>query len=247
MTFQILQRFLQAAGLNLALSAAVFAQDCSLSPSVLIHSCQTDLQIHLRVLPDEMQANSHHMLTVAGTYSSADRFGVEGLVIKDGQIVSRRYQNWDGVLIINKKGMPNLFHARDVALGGENYNLKEKSLRDGFVAKAKRMGVAVLQSHLLINDSRLDLEDVADAPKFKRRMLVTMNDGSFGIWESTQAETLYDAAHQVQQELNPKMALNLDMGAYDYCVSGPAGAQKDCGRLIVSKDKLTNLLAFTKG
>ncbi|MEH6359542.1 MAG: succinate dehydrogenase [Amylibacter sp.] len=247
MAFQILQRFLQATGLNLALSAAVFAQDCSLLPSVLIHSCQTDVQVYLRVLPDEAQTDSQHMLTVAGTYSSGDRFGIEGLVIKDGKIISRRYQNWDGVLIIDKKGVPNLYHARDVALDGENYNLKEKSLRDGFVAKAKELGVSVLQSHLLINDGRLDLKDVANAPKFKRRMLVIMNDGSFGIWESAQAKTLYDAAHQVQQELNPKMALNLDMGAYDYCVSGPAGAQKDCGRLIVSEDKLTNLLEFTKG
>lgn len=247
MAFQILRRFLQATGLNLALSAAVFAQDCSLLPSVLIHSCQTDMQVHLRVLPDEAQTNSRHLLTVAGTYSSGDRFGIEGLVIKDGKIISSRYQNWDGVLIIDKKGVPDLFHAGDVALVGEGYNLKEKPQRDVFVAKAKELGVAVLQSHLLINDGRLDLKDVADAPKFKRRMLVTMNDGSFAVWESAQAETLYDAAHRVQQELNPKMALNLDMGAYDYCVSGPEGAQKNCGRLIVSEDKLTNLLAFTKG
>ncbi len=246
MTFQILPRFLQATALNIFLSAAVFAQDCPLSTLILVHSCQADVQLRLRVLPDGDQANDHHILTVAGTYSSGDRFGIEGLVIQNGKTVSRRYQNWDGVLIIDQNAKPHLFHARAVVLGVEIFNLKEKPRRDGFIAKAKDMGVTVLQSHLLVTNGTLDLKDVEGAPKFKRRMLVTFEDGSFGIWETTQSETLYEAARQVQEDLNPHMALNLDMGAYDYCRSGPKGAESDCGGLLVSADKLTNLLEFAK-
>ncbi len=92
----------------------------------------------------------------------------------------------------------------------------------------------------------LDLKDVEDAPSFKRRLLVTFRDGSFAIWETERSETLYDAARQVQEALSPRMALNLDMGAYDYCRTGPTGDERDCGGLLVSADKLTNLLEFTK-
>ena len=119
MTFQILPRFLQATALNIFLSAAVFAQDCPLSTLILVHSCQADVQLRLRVLPDGDQANDHHILTVAGTYSSGDRFGIEGLVIQNGKTVSRRYQNWDGVLIIDQNAKPHLFHANAVILGGD--------------------------------------------------------------------------------------------------------------------------------
>jgi hypothetical protein len=224
-----------------------FAQNCVLPASVLIHSCQTDMIVRLRVLPDTTTINGDALLTVAGTYSSGDRFGIEGLVIKGGKTVSRRYQNWDGVLIIDVKGSPKLYHATNVNLGGKRFNLKKKSLRDAFTTAALEAGITVLQSHLLITNGNLDLKDVDGAPKFKRRLFVTLADGSFAIWQSVGAETLFDAARQVQHELSPIMALNLDMGAYDYCMSGPKGAQKDCGGLLVSKDKLTNLLEFSNG
>jgi hypothetical protein len=35
------------------------------------------------------------------------------------------------------------------------------------------------------------------------------------------------------------------MGAYDFCLSGPKAALKDCGGLLVPIEKLTNLLEFT--
>jgi hypothetical protein len=217
---------------------------CPVSSSVLVHSCKEDTSVRLRILPDEDVQDNAHILTVAGTYSSGDRFGIEGLVIKAGKMVSSRYQNWDGVLVIDTSGIPRLFHAKNVKLDAQLFDLKHKISRMKFVELAKEAGVTVMQSHLLISNGTLDLKDVEDAPKFKRRLLVTFADGSFGIWETMKPETLYAAAYQVQKELNPKMALNLDMGAYDYCLSGPHGAEKDCGRLIVSADKLTNLLEF---
>jgi len=243
---QILQWCMCAIGLTIGSLTSAYAQDCTLPPSVLVHSCQSDLSVDLRVLPDGAQVDSDHLLTVTGTYSSGDRFGIEGLVIQAGKMVSRRYQNWDGVLVIDQNGMPQLSHAQNVSLDGEDFNLKEKPRRDAFISKAKELGVTVLQSHLLIFGGALDLQDVEAAPSFKRRLFVTFQDGSFGIWETDQSETLYDAARQVQDALSPFMALNLDMGAYDYCQSGPKGAVTDCGSLLVSADKLTNLLVFTR-
>ena len=94
MALRLLQWSICAVSLTLGLHTSAFAQDCTLPPSVLIHSCQGDLSVALRVLPDGAQTGSNHMLTVTGTYSSGDRFGIEGLVIQAGKMVSRRYQNW---------------------------------------------------------------------------------------------------------------------------------------------------------
>lgn len=238
-----------AIGFGFSMPITALAEEavlCPVSASVLLHSCKDAASVRLRVLPDEPSEGSEHLLTVAGTYSSGDRFGIEGLVIQAGKIVSKRYQNWDGVLVVDTDGTPNLFHATDVAIGADKFDLKDKTSRADFITKAQDTGVTVIQSHLLIVNGTLDLKDVENAPEFKRRLLVTFEDGSFGVWETAQSETLFAAAHQVQSELMPKMALNLDMGAYDYCKRGPKGAQSDCGRLIVSTDKLTNLLEFTK-
>lgn len=246
MAFQFIQRFVWAVGICLTVSTAGYAQDCAYSASVLIHSCQADVQMRLRVMPDSTYPDNTHLLTVTGTYSSGDRFGIEGLVLQNGKLISRRYQNWDGVLILDKKSQPHLFHAKRVALAGTEFNLKQKASRAGFIAKAREMAVTVLQSHLLISNSQLDLKNIEAAPKFKRRLFITFKDGSFGVWETERAETLYEAARQVQLEMAPDMALNLDMGAYDYCVSGPKEAQKDCGLLLASQDRLTNLLEFSR-
>ncbi|KAB7615248.1 succinate dehydrogenase [Amylibacter sp. SFDW26] len=225
--------------------SALDTTSCPATAGILLQSCGQPVSVNLRILPDEITQSPDHLLTVAGTYSSGDRFGIEGLVIKDGVQISRRYQNWDGVLIIAPDGRPNIYRADDVTVDGANYNLKDAPSRRAFIQKALESRLTVLQSHLLISGGNLDLSDVPDAPKFKRRLFVTLPDGSFGIWETEISETLYDAAVQLQAGLGPYMALNLDMGAYDYCQKGPVGDQSDCGRLLVSKDKLTNVLEFS--
>ncbi len=217
---------------------------CRESASLLLNSCKTPVAVHLRIVPYKSEDNGDHVMTVTGTYSSADRFGIEGLVIQGGKLVSRRYKNWDGVLIVDAQNKPHVFHSSDVTLMGEHFNLKEKPSRTAFIAKAKDLGVSVLQSHLLISNGGLDVSDVVGAPEFYRRMLVTFDDGSFGVWQTADAKTLYAAATEVKKQLDPKMALNLDMGAYDFCLRGPKHALSDCGALLVPVEKLTNLLEF---
>jgi hypothetical protein len=147
--------------------------------------------------------------------------------------------------VIDANGVPSIFHASDVIFSNARFNLKEKLSRDEFIKMALEDGLTVIQSHLLISKGELDLEDISGAPQFKRRLLVTFPDGNFAVWETRGSDTLYGAAEKVDEELKPEMALNLDMGAYDFCQLGPIDVQIDCGSLLVSEQKLTNLLEFS--
>lgn len=245
----LIYRFLYAGIITFLSLSTCFADDdkaCPTSFSLLINSCKTPITAQLRVLPNDAKLDEQHLLSVTGAYSSGDRFGIEGLVIHNGKLISRRYQSWDGVLVIDSQGVPKLFNAHDVLVENIRYNLKEKASREQFIKKAIASDLSVIQSHLLISNGELDLNEVDNAPRFKRRLLVSFADGNFAIWETKQSETLYDAAANLLQEVAPEMALNLDMGAYDYCKKGPIDKLVECGGLLVSKDKLTNVLIFSK-
>jgi hypothetical protein len=55
--------------------------------------------------------------------------------------------------------------------------------------------------------------------------------------------TLHAAAEHLAAELAPKMALNLDMGSYDFCRSAVSGTEVSCGiRGVSDTEKLSNLL-----
>ena len=50
-------------------------------------------------------------LVVTGTYSSGDRYGIEGLAMVDGQVVSHRFQGWDGMALFTPTGEVSLHNA----------------------------------------------------------------------------------------------------------------------------------------
>jgi hypothetical protein len=76
-------------------------------------------------------------------------------------------------------------------------------------------------------------------------MLFIDADG-FGIYETAYARTLYDAAGELADALAPRMALNLDMGSYDYCQDDVVGQAVRCGALARDDTgKLSNLLVLT--
>jgi hypothetical protein len=55
-----------------------------------------------------------------------------------------------------------------------------------------------------------------------------------------------DAASQLADALAPRMALNLDMGSYNYCQRLEAGVESNCGSLDRRETgKLSNLLLLT--
>ena len=101
------------------------------------------------------------------------------------------------------------------------------------------------QSHLLIVDGQIDVRPQEDAPAFVRRMLFTDPEG-FGVYQTRWPETLHDAARRLARAVAPRMALNLDMGSYDYCQGATKGVESSCGGL--SRDntsKLSNFLVLT--
>ena len=227
-------------GMALWAGAGMALADCVQSDNILISSCDRDLSVQL-IQPASLDGVSPE-IAVTGTYSSGDRLGIEGLAVIEGEILSRRLQGWDGVLIIGQDGQPELFNARDVRFEGRSYNIKDPDQGGALLGDVAAAGASMMQSHLLISDSVLDLRNLENAPVFYRRLFYVAQDGSFGLWQPDARLTLYDAAVMLQDELQPRMALNLDMGAYDFCRFKNG---QDCGRLTVPMDRLTNILTFT--
>ncbi|GHA61219.1 hypothetical protein GCM10008927_28330 [Amylibacter ulvae] len=218
------------------------AQNCvAPSDNFIAWDCAPSGHVSIHVVPDDgniWDRRPTPKLAVTGTYSSADRFGIEGLAIRNGNIISRRYKSWDGILLINR-GKPHIFNSTSVRLSGRKFNLKNSTSRDAFIALAKRKSIDLIQSHLLINNGRIDVRDQPNQPKFKRRLLV-QTDAGFGVYETDRPKTLFETARDMAALFDPQMALNLDMGAYDYCMKGAA----NCGKLFVDAEKLTNFVIF---
>ena len=163
------------------------------------------------------------------------------LAIGQGNIVSKRFQGWDGLLVVSKNGDPQIFQTENVVVDGQSFNLKKQPDRANFIDLSQKNDMSVIQSHLLIANGALDLSDVENAPRFVRRMFF-QDAGGWGLYETKTALTLYEAAIQIQQDLNPSMVLNLDMGAYNYCEWRDGENTQDCGDLFVGHDKLTNVI-----
>ena len=138
-----------------------------------------------------------------------------------------------------------MHHRAKLPLGGRDYDLTVLDQRRAFVAEASAHGLSVLQSHLLIVDGRVDVRPQEDAPVFVRRLLF-IDDTGFGLYQTRWPQSLHDAAKQLAEALAPRMALNLDMGSYDYCQRAEDGTDAGCGGLDRDDTgKLSNLLVLT--
>ena len=130
---------------------------------------------------------------------------------------------------------------------GEIYDLGPYDKRQEFFRQARARGVSLLQSHLLVIHGRVDTQPVEGAPRHRRRIFFTDADG-FGIWQSRSALTLDEAARAIAGDLAPAMALNLDMGSFDFCLLTHAdGRHEPCGTLRrEALDRLSNLLVLSR-
>ena len=190
-------------------------------------------------------------LIVTGAYTGADKRGEElpnpvGLFVDGGAVVNPNLGRMDGVLIIDPaSGRPELHHRARLTFAGGAYDLTSLDQRHAFLDTASQQGVSVLQSHLLIVDGQIDVRPQENAPVFVRRMLF-FDDAGYGIYQTPGAWTLYDAAKQLAEVVAPRMALNLDMGSYDYCQRVQDGEVSGCGRLDRDDTgKLSNLIVLT--
>ena len=225
------------------------------SPELLFHSCWGQARLEIRLLPEDLTLGAAPLagrrLIVTGAYTARDRRGEDlpkpvGLFIHGGQVFNPNLGRMDGVLIVDPAdGLPRLHHRSRLSFAGRNYDLTDLDQRRHFVGAAASAGVSVMQSHLLIVDGNVDVRPRDDAPAFVRRLLFTEASG-FGIFQTRSAATLHDAAVQLDQAHMPNMALNLDMGSYDYCQRVLDGEETGCGRLDHGDTaKLSNLVVLT--
>lgn len=225
------------------MATAVGVHACPIDGRVLIINCDSPFAVQFESLgrdalvPEAMTGE----LVVTGAYSSADRYGVEGLAIDAGDVISMRFQGWDGLLLISPEGIASIHHVERVQMNGQNYNLRELNERQAFMELAKVQKMSVIQSHLLVTDGEIDVRDRDGQPRFRRRVLFSTTSGDVGIFDTgREALTLFDVATELH-ELGAEMAFNLDMGAYDYCAMG----EDRCGLLRRENTRiLTNVLHF---
>lgn len=232
-----------------ALCGPAAACDAPAADDLLYFSCAPEAA--LLVLPEDAGAptTSPDALTVTGGYTAVDRREDQkpkpvGLFARDGEIFSREYVRFDGVLVV-EGGALALHHRRRVRLAGRLWDLDRPEERRGFLDAAAASRASLLQSHLLIIDGAVDTAPIADAPVFRRRILFQRADGGIGVWDSgRRAMTLHQAALEAHRLFAPRMAINLDMGSYDFCQRGEAL----CGALSYAQTgKLSNMIRLTDG
>jgi len=249
-------RWLAGLALLVTLGAAPAAACPLPSDKLLFHSCWGQGRLAVVLLPEDLPlpeaAPQGRRLVVTGAYTARESRGdglakPVGLFVHDGAVINPNLGRMDGMLVVDPAdGAPELHHRERVALDGRDYDLTVLGQRRAFVTEASAHGLSVLQSHLLIVDGRIDVRQQDDAPAYVRRMLF-VDEAGFGLYQTRWPVTLHEAARRLGQALAPRMALNLDMGSYDYCQRAEGGAEASCGRLDRDDTgKLSNLLALTR-
>jgi hypothetical protein len=222
---------------------------------LLFHSCWGQGRVAVILVPEDLPlpeaAPQGLRLVVTGVYTAQDSRAEGlpkpvGLFVNRGTVINPNLGRMDGVLFVDPtNGQFELQHRKRLSLAGSHYDLTDLEQRRAFIAQASDLGLSVAQSHLLIVDGHVDVRPQEDAPAFVRRMLFTDNTG-FGIYQTRRSRSLYDAATQLAKALTPRMALNLDMGSYDYCHRSEHGAENSCGGLDRDDTgKLSNLMVLT--
>jgi len=249
-----------AAGFLAALLAVMAgrAQACpEATPELLWHSCWGDASYALHLLPEDLPlappVNDEERLTVTGAYTAREpREGGHpepvGLFIRQGVLVGRHLARMDGILVIEPNGgSARIAHRAAVPLGGQVYDLTAFETRARFLRDAVEARVSLIQSHLLVVDGRSDVGEVENAPAHIRRLIVEDAHG-IGLWQSRWPVTLAQAARDVIADLGPRMAMNLDMGSFDFCLlERPDSVPASCGSIAPAGSdvsKLSNLVSL---
>jgi hypothetical protein len=226
------------------------------SERLLFHSCHGSASVEMLLLPEEADALAAppdgESLAVTGGYTGTDtRAGGHpnpvGLFVDNGRIVSPNLARMDGILVIDADGQPRIHQSTRVPQRDGVADLTDPDQRLDFAGWSGENDLSVLQSHLLIVDGRLDVRPQMDAPKARRRLLFTDRHG-WGIHQTTDSVTLFDAGFELLQRYRPGMAINLDMGSFDYCIATDAGrAPTSCGVLDSGQTaKLSNILRVVR-
>lgn len=182
-------------------------------------------------------------LEITGTYTSPYDYPT-GLFIQEGKIINPIMQSWDGLLVVDRNGRLNLMNLNEFQYGFRTYKIKERQ-EDylDFLKFASDDKISVMQSHLILNNGEIDVSN--NKRLFKRRAVVSDKSGEIFVYDSlNKSISLFDLATILKEKYDALYAINLDMGAFNYCSFIKNGIQtKDCGDL--SKDtRLSNIIVF---
>lgn len=226
------------------------------SPTLLWHSCWGEARLSLHLLPEDLPLaapdDGVERLTVTGAYTSREprSDGLPdpvGLFVREGKLIGRNLARMDGILLIRPDGTAGIVDRRNVTIGGETFDLTSYDARTEFLDRARHEGLSVMQSHLLVVGGASDVSEVEDAPVYVRRLLFEDEHG-IGIWQTRWPVTLHEAARAIVVEVAPRMAMNLDMGSYDFCLSETIDGNAPCGVIApggADMAKLSNLLSLS--
>ncbi|MEM9043309.1 MAG: hypothetical protein AAGC81_01335 [Pseudomonadota bacterium] len=221
------------------------------SDTILFHSCWGEAEAESLLLPEEspVPQTAADRLVVTGGYTGKDvrlerRPNPVGMFIHRGQIINPTLARMDGIVILSVDGGLNIQHRGAVRFRDRVFDLTKLDERALFRDQISVRGETVFQSHLLIVNGQVDVRPREGAPEAVRRILMLDNDG-FGVYQTRSAVSLFDATTEVRDALSPDMAVNLDMGSYDYCLATREGVETNCGVLARGNtDKLSNLLVL---
>ncbi|MEM9781572.1 MAG: hypothetical protein AAF899_03755 [Pseudomonadota bacterium] len=234
-----------------AVPASSASPACAPPPSeVLYHGCAGRDAARVLLVPDDLPlpaASGAPSVIVTAAYTGRDQRAdgapaPVGIAVIAGRVIGRTLARMDGILMIDADGRPQLMRADAVALSGTTWDLQDPTLRAAFLVAAGEAGVSAVQSHLLIIDGRVDTRPVDDAPVATRRVFYQRGDG-FGVWQSAEPMTLDQAARAVAADVAPDMALNLDMGSFNFCLARAEGVERSCGLNAAGwEERLSTLL-----
>jgi len=209
-------------------------------PDILIHTCWGDLRVRVLLLAAEAERLDAPpgSVTVTGGYTGTEERESGGplpvgLFVHRGAVVNPNMGRMDGILVVRPDGSASIFHRERVRAGGRSMDLTALPARRAFAAMAKAEGWSVLQSHLLVVAGKLDVRPRDGAPTTLRRILI-QDAAGLGIVQTPRAMTLFEAGDWAMRTYRPLMAMNLDMGTYDYCRRlGPdvGDVAENCGRV----------------
>ncbi|MGH6816778.1 MAG: hypothetical protein ACREC6_13855 [Hyphomicrobiaceae bacterium] len=182
-------------------------------------------------------------LLITGTYTTPDKMPT-GLAVDGNRIISSMLQPWDGLIVVRNDGRIFLKDIERFEFDWEPLDLR-RSLEhyQKLLRTAAERGWTMVQSHLLIRQEAVIVKNAPGLPKFQRRMILQDRNGAIAIYDSRDRQlTLFEASEEVVRKYAPQLAINLDMGVYDFCRRrGTGGLIEKCG-FLDDTVKLTNLI-----
>jgi len=159
-------------------------------------------------------------LIVTGTYTSPFHAPV-GFTINQGKVLNPALQKWDGILVIDYNGKAHIADMNHLMYNFTRFDIRN-SYKDylTFFKIAQVNKLTIIQSHLIISNGNILIDKQnLKREKFRRRVIFQTKDNALYVYDSFQQRlTFYQLAKILKNKYNAQIALNLDMGTYNYAV-----------------------------